>query len=376
MTTLHHETTGNLNNARPASPPGEVDDLEPIILATGATLIPITVMIVTLRIATGRLISKLHVDDYVCLFTLSLGIAQWGTMYRVAQLGVAKHSWDVPLTAITRSVYQIWMTHALLGMVSFLSTKVLILTFYLRLFGTIRWVRRTCYTLLVLCLIIYGTIGVWYIAGCVPSGWSSKLPVCEETGPLILMGGAFTVAVDVLLFVLPFPIIWRLHLDRAKKRGLVVLFLFAILIIATSTVSLAYRVSIVINGTEDPSWDGAQVSITAYVEIFGTVIVACAPALYTFWTRIFTQTRTYTKLRSMLGLEPQRQPDISLGTWNTWRAANETRATTRRPNDMATESSQDLIQAQIPMNRIQKTVTVTHRVEEQRQRSLGSGGIV
>lgn len=37
-------------------------------------------------------------------------------------------------------------------------------------------------------------------------------------------------------------------------------------IIATSTVSLAYRISIVVNGTEDPSWDGAEVAVTAYVE--------------------------------------------------------------------------------------------------------------
>ncbi|KAK4201000.1 hypothetical protein QBC40DRAFT_172643 [Triangularia verruculosa] len=261
MNTLHHATTGSLNNARPASPPGEVESLEPIILVTGAILIPITVVIVAVRIATGRLISKLHLDDYVCVLTLSLGIAQWATMYRVARLGVAKHSWDVPLAAITRSVYQMWMAHALLGMVSFFATKALILTFYLRLFNTIRWVRWTCYILLTLSLIIYGTIGIWYIAGCVP--WSSQLPVCENTGPLILMGGTFTVAADLLLFGLPFPIIWGLHLDKNKKRGLVVLFGFAILIIATSTVSLAYRISPVLNGTEDPSWDGTRVSITA-----------------------------------------------------------------------------------------------------------------
>lgn len=76
-------------------------------------------------------------------------------------------------------------------------------------------------------MIIYGIIDIWYIAGCVPRGL--KLPVCDETGPLILVGGVFTVVADVLLFGLPFPIIGGLRLSRDTKSGLVVLFGFAIL---------------------------------------------------------------------------------------------------------------------------------------------------
>ncbi|KAK0663019.1 hypothetical protein QBC41DRAFT_26822 [Cercophora samala] len=276
MATLQYATAGNLNGVRPASPPGQVDDLGPVILGMGAALVPITIIIAVVRIATGRIISKLHVDDYVCLFTLSLGIAQWAIMYRIAQLATARHAWDIPLTAITQTVYQVWAAHTILGIISFFNTKALILTFYLRLFGTIRWVRRTCYTLLAFSAITYGVILLWYLAGCVPK--TSKLPICDETGPLILVGGVFTVMADVLLFVLPFPIIGSLHLSRDKKRGLVVLFLFAIFIIATSTVSLGYRISIVKNGTEDPSWDGAEVAITAYVDAWKTLAPSSSPA--------------------------------------------------------------------------------------------------
>lgn len=63
MAFLQHATTGNLNSALPASPPDQVDDLGPVILGTGAALIPITVIIAVVRIATGRIISRLHVDD-------------------------------------------------------------------------------------------------------------------------------------------------------------------------------------------------------------------------------------------------------------------------------------------------------------------------
>ncbi|VBB84262.1 Putative protein of unknown function [Podospora comata] len=203
---------------------------------------------------------ELTLSKDVCLLTLSFGIAQWAMMYR----RVARHAWDIPLTSINPQVYQVWAAHTVLGIISFFNTKALILTFYLRLFGTVRWVRWMCYSLLSLSVVIYGMIGLWYVAGCVPK--NSKLPVCDETGPLILAGGVFTVVADVMLFGMPFPVIRGLRLGRDKKRGLVVLFGFAILIIATSTVSLAYRISIVVNGTEDPSWDGAEVAVTAYVE--------------------------------------------------------------------------------------------------------------
>lgn len=63
MTTLQHATTGNLNGNRPPSPSGQVENLEPVILGTGAALMPITVAIAMVRIATGRAVSKLHIDD-------------------------------------------------------------------------------------------------------------------------------------------------------------------------------------------------------------------------------------------------------------------------------------------------------------------------
>ncbi|KAK4663144.1 hypothetical protein QC763_0095530 [Podospora pseudopauciseta] len=341
MTTLQHATTGNLNGNRPPSPSGQVENLEPVILGTGAALMPITVAIAMVRIATGRAVSKLHVDDF-------------------AQLGVARHAWDIPLTSINPQVYQVWAAHTVLGIISFFNTKALILTFYLRLFGTVRWVRWMCYSLLSLSVVIYGMIGLWYVAGCVPK--SSKLPVCDETGPLILAGGVFTVVADVMLFGMPFPVIRGLRLGRDKKRGLVVLFGFAILIIATSTVSLAYRISIVVNGTEDPSWDGAEVAVTAYVEIFGTVIVASAPALYTFWTRIFTETRLYATLRSGFWCKQRTEPDIRLGQWKTWPAAHGVAAVPVRAKVVGTESSQDLIQEHGGNGGILKTVTVTREV--------------
>lgn len=99
-----------------------------------------------------------------------------------------------------------------------------------------------------------------------------------------------------------------------------------------------------------------------YVEIFGTVIVACAPALYTFWTRILRQTRLYSRLRFEFGFKRQTQQDIGLDGWKTWPAGDGAVARPQRAVVAETESSQDLIQGHGGIGGIRKTVTVTHSI--------------
>jgi hypothetical protein len=103
------------------------------------------------------------------------------------------------------------------------------------------------------------------------------------------------------IFTIPFFIIKKLHATSARKKSLVVVFLIGFLIVVTSAVGLFYRVEIM-RGTTDPIWNGARVSITAYVEIFGTVIVSCTPALSSFWFGIFVKSSIYSSLRSRFSL--------------------------------------------------------------------------
>ncbi|KAL6876962.1 hypothetical protein J3F83DRAFT_431474 [Trichoderma novae-zelandiae] len=149
---------------------------------------------------------------------------------------------------------------------------------------------------------------------CVPHGrevWDANLMAkCATGAPGTVAVGVCTLVVDLAIFALPFPIISRLNMDTKKKQGLVVVFLIGFSIIVTSTVGLAYRV-ITMKDTVDPTWNGANVSVTMYVDTFGSIIVSCAPGIYAWWLKIFSQSWLYASIRSMSLLRSRHSPSGS-----------------------------------------------------------------
>ncbi|KAI3390483.1 hypothetical protein diail_9511, partial [Diaporthe ilicicola] len=80
--------------------------LQPAVLASGIVLIAISIIFVLVRSGTSLYNSrKLFLDDYLCIIGEAFGLAYWFVFYegQVTQ-GVAKHSWDIPVTAITPRV--------------------------------------------------------------------------------------------------------------------------------------------------------------------------------------------------------------------------------------------------------------------------------
>ncbi|GAB1318481.1 Rhodopsin domain-containing protein [Madurella fahalii] len=276
--------------------------LEPATLATGVAFTSISALFVMLRLYTVIQKSRrVYWDDCLCVVAEVAVIAQWAMFYSVVRLGLGKHSWDVPVTAITPRVLQYQLANTMLAMVSHFSSKASILSFFIRVFGISRWVRLVCYGLIVLTFLSYTSFEIVTIVLCIPrrgEEWdNNQLARCATSAPASIMVGVCTVVADVIMFIVPFIIISGLHLDRQKKRGLTVVFLVGFLIVIASIVGLAYRI-IVTRGTEDPVWNGAAAAITAYMEVFGTIIVACAPALSSFWINIFSQSRLFSTLLS------------------------------------------------------------------------------
>lgn len=64
---------------------------------------------------------------------------------------------------------------------------------------------------------------------CVPHGhdvWDSKLMArCATGAPVTVAVGVCILVIDIAIFVLPFPIIANLKMDKKKKHGLIVVFL-------------------------------------------------------------------------------------------------------------------------------------------------------
>lgn len=111
--------------------------------------------------------------------------------------------------------------------------KCAILAFYLRLFGTVRWVRIFCYGGLVVIPCVYATYVIVLFVFCIPKAgraWDSDfVQRCDDTTPAKLTIGVCNVIFDIAIFVMPFFIISRLNASRQKKQALVAVFLVGFL---------------------------------------------------------------------------------------------------------------------------------------------------
>ncbi|EEQ32123.1 conserved hypothetical protein [Microsporum canis CBS 113480] len=242
--------------------------LESTVLSLGLALICISMACLTLRLLSNyQRTGKLCLDDYLCIFGEMAGVGFWGIVYSVARDGNAKHSWDAPMSIITTSFIKRHFASQMLSYPALCATKAAVLALYIRIFDNTRWMRRTCYVLIVLVFLAYGVNIVLVIVYCLPrkgAPWDTAvLDRCGDPGILAISFGAFSVLSNIILLALPFPVLLKQHLAPAKIIGLTGVFLVGI----------------------------------SFAEIFGTVCVSCAPALYAFSMTFVQKSELYPSRR-------------------------------------------------------------------------------
>lgn len=158
------------------------------------------------------------------------------------------------------------------------SIKISILTLYLRLFPhpTFRRVLYGCIVVIV-CLMLSTTAAV--IGGCRPVSaiWSLDVHAgkCVPRWTLQLVISILGLVTDVVILLLPLPII--LTLSMAKHKKLEVLGIFSIGSLAV--VASAIRISTIhfLSTSQDPTWDGYALSVWSAVEL--NIGMICASLL-------------------------------------------------------------------------------------------------
>lgn len=111
-------------------------------------------------------------------------------------------------------------------------TKAPVLLILIRIFGVKTWLRTISYSTLVLsALAIVGGIS-YGGAICNPKGtWSPEFSSkCVIAGPITsLVAGVTGLIVDLIVFILPLPVIFKLNLSLGRKIGIALLFMAGIL---------------------------------------------------------------------------------------------------------------------------------------------------
>ncbi|KAI9758662.1 MAG: hypothetical protein M4579_002910 [Chaenotheca gracillima] len=265
-----------------------------------AVLPAITTLIVALRLTLRRLQRfGWGIDDYLATLALlniwilsTLTILGW-------HIGLGRHRDDVPYAYWTLYlkglfVYDIFYVLGI-GLV-----KLSILFFYERVFAIERRVLilLRCLEAFILCWVVATIIASIFECTPVSYFWTRvKLAPgsCVDLTSLAASQAALNVATDVLIYIFPIPIVWKLHISKRKKIGVIIVFLSGAVVVALSIVRASSLQEIL---SEDFTYADVKTSSWSMTESCVGLITACLPttkSVFMAWTRRFgSQTTTIT----------------------------------------------------------------------------------
>ncbi|KAJ2979309.1 hypothetical protein NUW58_g7231 [Xylaria curta] len=257
-------------------------------LFIASVLIAFTVLItLVLRVASRFYISlQLGWDD---AFVFAASIFSFGQTVLFALLvygGLGHHAWTVPAPN-QFSIPKILFSFELFHIISLNLGKLSALFFYLKLFNNKSVGRITQWCLIAVSL---GTISLilWQFLFCRPlyKMWEwDGLETCGDRQPLYVAVCVWSIVTDLLVLVVPLPIIWKLKMERNQKIRLSWLFAAGLSVTATSIVRLAYIVTI--DYHNDFSFHSVPSTFLAVLEPPVTILCVSLPMLYSFFARIW-----------------------------------------------------------------------------------------
>ncbi|CAL8578664.1 hypothetical protein XPA_004431 [Xanthoria parietina] len=182
--------------------------------------------------------------------------------------------------------------------------KISICCMYLTLFRPNDYLRRATY-----CMIAFLVVNAiaWFVptvAVCqpIPAYWNQEPAKCINYQVFGVWISLPHIVSDLVILILPLPVLWRMQMARTKKLGLTVTFLTGSIGIVGACMRLAlyiHRQYVQRPGASQTTKSIAGNVIASYVEPGMYLIAACLPRLRPLITRLHT--RLSASLLSLLG---------------------------------------------------------------------------
>ncbi|KAH8888053.1 hypothetical protein GQ53DRAFT_617050, partial [Thozetella sp. PMI_491] len=219
-------------------------------------------------------------------------------------------------------------------------TKVSILFFYLRVFPHAA-MRKAVYAVMAW-VVLSGLVFLFMqIFQCWPidynwNGWKGNYGPhkCVDIKALTFTAAGFGIAQDLVILILPLPIVARLNASWRSRIAIMFMFSLGIFILVTSCIRL--RSLVAFGDSMNPTWDYADVLIWTGLELAVGIIVACLPAIRLFLSRVMPKIfgTTVASTEESHGFECQT---IGGSGGQTGAFRNSAKRHTKRFSTMATE---------------------------------------
>ncbi|KAF4807117.1 Satratoxin biosynthesis SC1 cluster protein 4 [Colletotrichum siamense] len=243
---------------------------------------------VGLRIFTRFSVTRtpLNTDDYLIVISLLFAISTIVVLFQQVEVGLAHHMWDIlwDVYNVHNTGWTIAATIVYALSISF--SKLSILFLYLRLSPQV-WFRRGVFFLIGLVVsysIVYVLINIF---GCTPirAGWDLNIveKTCVDKFSIYLSLSIANIAMDVLILLLPIPVVVPLQMARRQKFSIILLFGTGVFVCGVATKRTVHLPKLL--ASPDYTWEAVEAFIWGYLELNAGMICASVPALKPFFMR-------------------------------------------------------------------------------------------
>ncbi|KAK2061920.1 hypothetical protein LY76DRAFT_340301 [Colletotrichum caudatum] len=321
------------------SPEELAKDVSPMVIGVVSMCLVIATGILALRLWTRyHILQKVGWDDYVASFSLLL---IWGCGVSVAVMtryGLGRHQQTVgSLEEYIKELKCFWCAIFFYGY-AHLFLKMAFLVQYYKALCTPR-MQRACIAAMIL-------IGLWVFADsilifnvCSPLAgfWDPRVPArCVDRKVMYYSFSAFSIATDVIIYLMPLPSLYRLSVPRSQKIYLLSIFSLGFFVVVIAVIRLQF-----VGDGPDVAWDNVESSLWSIGELTGAMLCLCLPTLRVLGSRLgFVSTRVVSsETPASANQNIAGPPGVGLTTIDTV-AANSPKKSTIASGDFMAESEQ------------------------------------
>ncbi|KAK5992199.1 hypothetical protein PT974_05600 [Cladobotryum mycophilum] len=226
----------------------------------------------------ARIRRKLGVDDLLLVITWLGTLAIQGLIiFSIVDGFLGVHAWEIPFDKMQKFALYAGYLNSIVYTVPTTLAKIVILLFFRDINNPQKWYKYSVWGM----IFVVGASGVAILfastLSCHPFEKNYDLLLaevgdCIDRKAMYQATAGLGVATDVLIFLIPVPMVLSLKMSRSKKVGLLIMFAVGSATVITSMVRLALLISSL--NELDQTWGGGPICLWVCVE--ANLLIMCA----------------------------------------------------------------------------------------------------
>ncbi|KIW03797.1 uncharacterized protein PV09_05098 [Verruconis gallopava] len=230
-----------------------------------------------------RIVKDFNAEDWCITISFFFSICTQALLFNCwATKTCMVHAWEMPISTYNRFA-AITVASASLYVPCLTFAKYSLLLFYYRM-SHLRWLRVVSVAVMgfITCYSIANIFALIFPCHPIAKTWDVTITEgsCINRGAVYIVTAVTNIVTDLLLLIIPIPIVWKLQMPFIQKIGLVFIFIVGSLTCITSIVRLTTLLPTLTS--VDQPWAVAIPSIWAGVEANLVIICCSIPSIRLF----------------------------------------------------------------------------------------------